>query len=60
MFVQEAIRLQCFMPTHYVKNGVTRHTGTHITLTTFAQFTQNSTVGSVLALYGSIMHVATL
>ena len=31
----------------------------HITLTTFTRFVQNSTVGSILALYGSIMHLAT-
>ena len=34
--------------------------GAHITLTTFTRFTQNTTIGSMLALYGSIMHVATL
>ena len=39
---------------HYVKNGE------HITLTTFTQFAQTSTVVSMLALYGSIIHVATL
>ena len=32
----------------------------HIPLMTFTQFSQNSTVGSTLALYGSTMHVATL
>ena len=57
MFVQEAIRLKCFMPTH-CENG--EHAGTHITLMTFTQFTQNSSVGSMLALCGSITHVDTL
>ena len=32
----------------------------HIMLTTFTRFAQNRTVGSILALYGSTMHVATL
>ena len=32
----------------------------HSTLTTFTRFTQNITVGSILALYGSTMHLATL
>ena len=41
----------------YVKNG---EYPSHITLTTFTQFAQNSTVVSMLALYGSTMHVATL
>ena len=42
------------------KTGNTRYAGARITLTTFTRLTQNSTVGSRLALYGSIMHVATL
>ena len=42
------------------KTGNTRHADAHIMSTTFIQFTKNSTVGSMLALYGSIMHVATL
>ena len=32
----------------------------HITLMTFTQFAQNSTVGSMLALYSSPVHLATL
>ena len=42
---------------HYVKNG---EYPSHITLTTFTQFAQNSTLVSMLALCGSTMHVATL
>ena len=32
----------------------------HITLTTFNSITQTALLGSVLELYGSTMHVATL
>ena len=35
-------------------------THVHITQTTFARFAQNSTVGSMLALYDSTVHVTTL
>ena len=41
----------------YVKNG---EYPSHITLTTSTRFAQNSTIVSVLALYGSTMHIATL
>ena len=54
---REAIRLQCFMRMRYVKN---RKYPSHVALTTFTHFAQNSTRVSVLALYGSIMHVATV
>ena len=33
---------------------------THITLTTFTRFAQKSIVGTMLALYGSTMHLATV
>ena len=49
---REAIRLQCFMHMRIcttLKTGNTRH----IMLTTFTRFAQNSTIVSVLALYGS-------
>ena len=46
----EAIRLQCFPPTLCCKRGIPA-TCTHITLTTFTRFAQNSTVVSMLALY---------
>ena len=53
VFVQKAI---CLMFYPHALHDV----GAHITLTTFTRFTQNNTIGSMLALYGSIMHVATL
>ena len=37
-----------------------RHARAHIRLTTFTRFAQNSTVVSMLVLYGSNMHAATL
>ena len=40
----------------YVKKGNT----SHINLTTFTNFAQNSTVVSMHALYGSTIHTATL
>ena len=51
--------LKCRIHAHmrYVKNG---EYPSHITLTTFTRFAQNSTIVSVLALYGSTMHIATL
>ena len=36
------------------------HVRAHKTLTTFTQFAQKCPVGSMLALYASTMHVATL
>ena len=48
MFVQGSICLQHFT------------THTHITLRTFTQFAENSTVECMLALYGPTMHIATL
>ena len=54
---REAICLQCFMCMRYMKN---EEYPSHITLMTFTQFVQNSSVVSMLALYGSTMHVATL
>ena len=56
---KEAIRLQYFTPTRYVKNGE-YPSCTHITLMTLTRFAQNSTVGSMFALYGSTMHLAML
>ena len=59
MFVQGSHTFAMFMPTRYVKKGISiMHT--HTTLTTLTRFAQNSTVGCMLALYGPTMHVATL
>ena len=56
MFVQEAIPLQCFTPTRYVKNGEYPHARAHITLTTFTRFAKNST--SEYACIDYTVHVA--
>ena len=42
------------------KTGNSRHACAHITVMTFTRFAQTSSVGSMLALHGSTMHVAAL
>ena len=44
----------------YALRGNTHHTCVQMYVTTFTQIAQNSTVRSMLALYGSTMQVATL
>ena len=51
-FYREAMHLQWFMPMHYVS--------AHMNMTSFTRFAQNCNIGNLLALYGSVMHVATL
>ena len=46
------MRLQCFPPTRYVKNGESP-LGAHTKVTTFTNFGQNWSMGCLLALYGS-------
>ena len=60
MIVQGSHTFAMFYVHARVKNGEYRIARAHITLTTFTQFAQNSIVVSILALYGSIMHVAIL
>ena len=60
MFVLEAIRLQWFTPTRYVKNGVYPSCTRTYNVDVLYPICSNSIVVSMLALYGSIMHVAIL
>ena len=55
---REAICLLFYVHAHVKKGNTLLHA--HITLMTFTRLTQNSIVGSILALYGSAMHIATL
>ena len=56
----EAIRLRCFMPTRYVQNGeYPSHTRTY-NVDDLYPICSKGPIGSMLALYASTVHVATL